>query len=62
MVWYPCQSSEKHRVWGDGPGMGETLLSTGLALRRARVLQGVNPASMARARLGEVTVTGRVSL
>ena len=23
-VQYPCQSSEKQTVWGDGPGMGET--------------------------------------
>lgn len=33
--------------------MGETPLSTGLALRRVGVLQDVNPASGARARLGK---------
>lgn len=44
-------------------GVGRcTPLSTGLALRKVGVLQGVNPASVARARLGEATVTGRVSL
>lgn len=54
--------SEKQRVWGSGPRIGETLPSLRPVSEESQGAPGCESNSMPRARSGETVVTARVSL